>query len=602
MTPIKKLSPEVIQKIAAGEVVERPASVVKELVENALDASATEIVVDVLQGGRKRVQVFDNGCGMSRDDMLLSVERHTTSKISVSDDLFALHTYGFRGEALSSIAEVSLFSIQTRSREAVSGICYTKTYDGWVETEVPMPTGTKITVDHLFYNVPARQKFLKTAFTEYTHILHILTNFALIKPLVSFRFTHNGQLVFSYDAKQHWHERIADVLTETLTLHLRPLQYKEDTVVVDGFVSVYTSVLDSRKHQYCFVNERPVRDALISKALHAGYEGLIQKLKYPMAVIRLTLPPHLVDVNVHPRKTEVRFANTNLVYNAVLQGVKACMDGQRQRISVPEGAREIVSHLENKGSGELEKAMWNKKVVSSDVVPAHEFFQKRLSVADVHRSIQLHTQLFAKPTDALLQELQEKKAVWKPIGQIEKKYIVASSDTSLIIVDQHAAAEGILYHQWQEQGVGGRLSSQKLLLPVIISLPRSLFDTILYENVFLEEFGFLIRSFGESDIVVEAIPSDLVSCDVKELIFVLADDLLASEGATREGVLRSKKHRLLQSMACKGAVRFEDTLLHEEQERLLRDLQSFSILTCAHGRPAFWEVSFHDLNKKFQRC
>ena len=602
--------------------MERPASVVKELVENSLDAGAKNITIEISKGGITLIRVSDDGCGMSPEDARLSVRRYATSKIEKVDDLFQIKTFGFRGEALASIPEVSRFEMQTRAHAQETGVCLRKDQEAWQEKEIAMSVGTSMNVSQLFYNVPARRKFLKTAFTEYGHILTTLIDFALIQPTVSFKFIHNGTLNFFYDATNDWLTRLKQVLGKSFTVNILPVSNETSHMTLSGYVSSPAHAISDRRRQHVFVNRRGVRDHIVLKAIQDAYRGLTPRDRFPVAVLCLEVDPNYVDVNVHPRKSEVKFVDTSAVYRMVFEGVRHALG---VNIISSHGSPDLVHSTRDKDSifeqngmiafskpSQLRQDEMSRSessmVESPSSFRSEEGYQgvsattAKVTSKQARAGIEMYRQMFAAQHVLHHRESDTQKFPWKLLGQVARKYLVAWKDMQLFIFDQHAAAEGVLFHKLKESVLTEHMKTQPLLVPYMMELAPDSFATIEQYQSLFQCLGFRMENFGKNTFIVQEVPADLSGFDIQQLILGVVADLVSDQEFHSLPTLEEKKLQLLRSTACHSAVKFEDTLQPAEQEQLLKDIVEWQVIACAHGRPIAWEIGFDELDKKFARC
>lgn len=592
MSIIKKLDQDLINKIAAGEVVERPASVVKELVENSIDAGADQILIDLEKGGTDLIVIQDNGSGMSREDAALAIERHATSKISRLDDLFNIQTMGFRGEALASICSVSQFILETKQKGSLEGTSL-KIENGKIKIEpCGCPEGTKIIIKDLFYNVPARKKFLKTPLTEYNHILELATAFALIKPQVGFRLNHNKSLVFNFPKTDNWLERVRQVLGQDVAKELVSLE-QSGTLELIGFIGKPQIARQNRKMQFVFVNGRYVSDFLIAKAVKEAFGSLISRELNPVFVLSLKIPAKLVDVNVHPRKTEVKFADSSQIYTAVLTAVQKCLS---QNMTVSQYQLETekpdkVYTLKPQSVGQEYKPQISYQ---------SSFKNIKGQPSQINQALEFSRQLLKDD----FEEQPEKQKVgdWKLLGQIHNAYLLVDSPSAILIIDQHAAAERIMYERFKAEYDGHGIKAQKLLLPLNLELSHREVEILNQSLEFLRKLGFDIEIFGANTFKVNAVPQELDKLDVKETILGLINDLEDNDFGKAKTV-EDKKDLIVKYAACRAAVKFQDKLELEEQIKLLEDviMMMDKINTCPHGRPFIMELTMDQLAKNFKR-
>jgi DNA mismatch repair protein MutL len=573
MGRIRLLDEAVINKIAAGEVVARPASVVKELVENALDAGAGRVEVEIRGGGKTLVRVRDDGCGMSRDDAVLALARHSTSKISGAADIFSIRTMGFRGEALPSIAAVSRLEIVTKERGALSGTRLSvEAGRAGDPRETGAPDGTEVTVRGLFFNTPARRKFLKGEAAESAQIAAILVSEALARPATGFTLSSDGAELLDAPPAVSPRERIAAIFGAELAAALLPVSGEAGPARVDGFVSPPGMTRGNRAAQHFFVNGRPVQDRVLSFALADAGEGIYPARRHPVAFIFVEIEPGEVDVNVHPAKREVRFRNAGLVREMVRNAVSGTLRGT----AGPAAARAAFTY-ESRGIGravervpaaaEAQGALpWGREGPVSGAAPAG-----------------------APPGHGL-----------RVVGQARNLYVICEDGDGLAVIDQHAAHERILFEKLMRRRAEGRGELQRLLIPAVADLSaheRAIAGAHLDA---LRSLGFGIEPFGSGAVKIDHLPACLGSIDAAALLHdVLAE--LAAEGrsrSVRDGVAAAAARKV-----CRAAVKRRDRLRDEELARLVDDLMRCeSPYTCPHGRPTIIRVSAAELDRKFERA
>lgn len=592
-----KILPEILSnKIAAGEVVERPASIVKELVENALDAGSSRIMVEVRKGGRSLIRVSDNGVGMSSDDAMLSLERYATSKIYTDGDLFAINTLGFRGEALPSIAAVSKFCLITREDTAASGTEII-VHGGTMQkvSEIGAPQGTMVTAAHLFFNMPARRKFLKTVTTEMGHIVDAITKIALGWPDVQFKLTHNEKLVKNWPATGDSVDRIADVLGIDIKDDLCNIKLSADDLTITGWISSARNTRKTSRGIYLYVNGRVVRDRIIQHALFEGYSGRLVKGQFPLAVLFIHVPYDQVDVNVHPAKHEVRFAQQKNVHEAVRRSVaEALQRADRSGWNAP-GAQPNLSTVGQSGIFE----------------PMADFrILERQRKDPLSREIETSASFrpaFSLDKDPSLARTGVQTPLWKKkrfgdlrvIGQFRDMFILGESGDGLILIDQHAAHERVLFEQLKNRFQDSRKTSQKLLIPETIDLGYR--EAKILERLIpnLTDLGLEIAPFGGDTFVVKAVPLLLKNKEIKPLVVEIVEKTAqVGFSSGMETVL----DQCLELMACHGAIRANQKLSDKEIEKLLHQLDTCDQPSnCPHGRPTWIRWSVKDLEKLFKR-
>jgi DNA mismatch repair protein MutL len=616
-----KILPEILSnKIAAGEVVERPASVVKELVENALDAGSTRIIIEVEKGGRSLIRVADNGTGMRQDDALLALERYATSKIYKDQDLFNIHTLGFRGEALPSIAAVSKFTLVTRDKSSAAGT-EIQVEGGKIRKvlEVGAPQGTMITVKSLFYNTPARRKFLKTTNTEMGHVADTVSNMALARPGVQFKLLHNSKPTKDWPAVSDPKDRVFDYFGHESSTHLHPIAYKSDDLTIGGWISSPRFTRRTSRGIHVYVNDRFVRDKMIQHALFEGYTQRLVKGQYPLAVLFITVAFDRVDVNVHPTKSQVRFAEHRKVHDTVQWIVAETLS----RIDRPQWAegdrteyRQIVktpriSESEVQGSrrrlpgyggqavfGDLRNALrpTSKFQDLQNEAQGSGFKAERTSKDQKLRTLNV------EPGTRYGQTALWQKRLFgdlRVLGQIHNTYILCESDNGLILIDQHAAHERVLYEELRRGSKGLAGAVQKLLVPETLELgyhEAGIVKTLIDD---FYQLGLEVEPFGGNTFVVKSVPALLSGREITPLIMEIVEKL-AAVGFSRG--LGESFDACLQIMACHGAIRANQALSREQIRGLLNQLdQCDNPSHCVHGRPTWIQWTLGSLEKSFKR-
>lgn len=575
MSKIRILPENLSNRIAAGEVVERPASVVKELVENALDAGSSRIAIEIENGGRSLIRVSDNGIGMNKDDALLAIERYATSKIYRDEDLFSIKSLGFRGEALPSIASVSKFSLVTRDKASDAGVEII-VHGGKIKkvSQIGAPTGSMVTVKQIFFNVPARRKFLKSVNTEFGHIADIISNIGLGRPDVKFLLNHNGRVVKGWPVASDPFDRVVDVLGSGLKGDLRRIEFDGNNISVAGWISSSGVDRATSRGIYVYVNGRFVRDRVVQHALFEGYEQRLMKGRFPVAVLFINLPHDRVDVNVHPSKQEVRFAEQNTVHEAVKDAVKRGL--------------EIV---ERAGWSDRPLPMQEKLSVSEPVV-GYRSFPAPFS----------DTGIQAKPLPAIEQaQIWDKKGFGdlNVIGRFHDTYIVCESDKELVIIDQHAAHERIVYEQLKSSSIAAKGGSQRLLVPETVDLGYK--EAAILEKLIpdLKETGLEIEPFGSGAFVVKAVPTVLVGMEIRPLVIEITEKI--AETGFGSGIEKAIDKCLIL-IACHGAIRANQALSDKEIKGLLDQLDKCKNPShCPHGRPTWIRWSKGEVEKMFGR-
>lgn len=613
---IRQLTEGTINRIAAGEVVERPASVVKELVENAIDAEATRIDIVTASGGKAMLRVTDNGIGMSADDLALAVERHCTSKLN-EDDLFDIQSLGFRGEALPSIGSVAELSIKTRQHGADTG--WTITIDGGQKTPVSptaLNTGTQIEVQNLFFTTPARLKFLKSDRAETAAITDVVKRLALAHPEIRFSLAGPDRTTLDYGAAsgdEALLSRITQVMGKEFRDNAVAIDAIREGVQLTGFAALPTFNRANTLQQFFFVNGRPVRDRQLLGALRAAYADFQSKLRHPVAVLFLGIDPHQVDVNVHPTKADVRFRDAALVRGLIIGAIREAMAATGHR-SATTGGTEALTLLQRHPVAPTRPSDWQQSAFRPDFrdVPdprgsgqASGFAAPSQAAYEVSGA-STGFEAFQNPsTDTRpMQEAQfEAEIAHLPLGaaraQIHENYIVAQTESGLVIVDQHAAHERLVYERLKAALAKNEVATQMLLIPDIVDLPEEDVDRLEARSQELNEFGLHLERFGPGAICVRETPALLGETDVAGLVRDIADDLAELDASTR---LEERLHYVAATMACHGSVRSGRRLRAEEMNALLRDMEATpNSGQCNHGRPTYVELKLADIEKLFGR-
>jgi DNA mismatch repair protein MutL len=562
--------------IAAGEVIERPASVVKELIENSIDAGATKITIAVEDGGRKLISVTDNGFGMDAEDLACAFEPHTTSKIKTSEDLRAISTLGFRGEALASIASVAQVKAVSRTADQLAGNCVEIDCGDKAElTPCSADVGTTVQVRDIFYKLPARRKFLKSANTEITHIIEQVTRITLGNTAIELALTHNGRDVFRLTGEQGIRSRIAELFSQEVADELLETESDEKGLHILGLLGKPAIAATSNRLQYIFLNGRFIRDKFISHAIKEAYRGSIDPSRFPAAFIFIQMPYEDYDVNVHPTKIEVRFYNANLVHSQIL----ACI---REKL--------LSTDLDTIAKAPQQFAPPLRR--DSRIAEAMEEFFKRHRPAD-QRHFDLRHGFEAHENTA--------KMAVPPMKfmQIHDSFIIAENDEGFVIIDQHALHERIMYEQLKRRVQDNKLESQKLLVPESFQLTTVQLEAIENNAPLIERLGIELVPFGPKTVAIQAFPVLLAKAEPADFIRDLAD-LLTDKGATLDG--DSLLDEVLCMAACKAAIKAGHKLTDGEIEQLLADKETVEHSShCPHGRPAAIKFTLTELEKQFKR-
>ncbi len=664
MPRIQLLSDLLVNKIAAGEVIERPASVVKELIENSLDAGATRIEIHIERGGRRLIRVVDNGSGMGSEDLALSVRPHATSKITREEDLFAIQTMGFRGEALPSIGAVSQLKVISRTADADAGhqiaVCGDR-----VEplTAASAPCGSTVEVRELFFNVPARQKFLRTDPTEMGHITEQLARIALVHPHVEFRLTHNDRVVHHLRASEGMRRRIGDFFGHDLADTLLEIRRADRGLTLSGFAALPADSRSTTKWQYLFLNGRYIRDRFVAHAIREAYRGLIEAHRYPVVFLAMQIDPAAVDVNVHPTKMEVRWRDSNLLYSQILSALRdrflnadltpALQPGRRGPLVLPvgeEGSEDAgatdtgTPTLPLRGadagtsdSGELseEDAAARRERIRTSIA---DFFKRAQPVGGgaEPRPYQPFPGAFRRETGPRSADLianQDRAAGGSPsdevnaraaaeddagvfaaraasgepfparpdrVLQVHRTYLVAETEDGLLIIDQHALHERILFEQLAAQVARGPLESQRMLIPDTLDVSPDQMSVLDNYDDALKQLGFELTPYGPGTVAIHAAPTLLRDDRMRDFLRDLLDKLAVRAGPASTELLTND---LLSMMACKAAVKAGDPLTPEEIQALMaRRHEVERSSNCPHGRPTSLRLTIRDLERQFKRA
>lgn len=656
--PIQVLPESLVNKIAAGEVIVRPASVVKELVENAIDAGATRITVEIANGARD-LRIIDDGCGMDRADAQLALVRHATSKITSFDDLYALHTRGFRGEALASIAAVSRLQILTRKKDNVAGTRVVAEGAGEPRVEpAGAPEGTDIRVRDLFFNTPARLKFMKSATSEMQQVLQTVTRQALIRPDLGFTVTNEKSTMIEVPPAQAWDERVAALLGSQLNGQMLEVDSERHGLRIRGFVVKPTVTRKDRTHQFFFVNGRPVSSRSLSFVLQQAYQGIIMTQRFPVCVLEIVVPEGDVDVNVHPTKEEVRFQNESLINGSIFKAVNErlvaanlvpamTLDAEAGgadsgAISIPPppvqtellGAVSAQSYDTRTPQIPVDFSSYTFAAPRPAGAPADAmtFLQRSAAgVATAEREFQhvenhLRTEAATAPTpaaeaddpdhscsvrplslsvkqvgeaspDPAAHALLKNGMYPEPLGQVATCYIIAQTGEDLLLIDQHAAHERLLYMQFSD--VNRHIQTQALLIPVSVDVPAAAVPFMHRLLPVLERVGLKMEAFGGQTFLVQSVPADVRHFDPAAVISDLLDEFESLGKIEQIEILHD---RIITRMACRAAIKAGQQLHREEMRALVRDIINSRLgFTCPHGRPTMIMLTRDQLDRQFKR-
>lgn len=609
---INILDSNTINKIAAGEVVERPSSVVKELVENAIDAGANAITVEIKDGGMTLIRVTDNGCGIHKEEVKIAFLRHSTSKIKTAADLLGISSLGFRGEALSSISAVSQVELITKCHESLSGVRYR--IDGGAQKEledVGAPDGTTFLVRNLFYNTPARRKFLKTPATEAGYVSSVMEHLCMSHPDISFRFINNNQPKLQTVGNGNLKDVIYAVYGREISANLIEIHEKFDTFSIDGFIGKPAVCRGNRNYENYYINGRYIRNSIVSKAVEEGFAPFIMQHKYPFTAFHITIEPELLDVNVHPSKMELRFANSPYIYDCVRNAVMEALSQKELIVDatlddkvIPSDANAAMTNTAESANAavtEQSESVSFTKAVTSDTydTPARmpePFETKRAAEYDTTVLKPDYTQLKLFERPELLKE-QNKKSI-KIIGQVFDTYWIIEFENNMYIIDQHAAHEKVLFERFMKRYNEHTINTQYISPPEIIKVSLQE-DNILKEHMSeFNKFGYEIESFGGDEYVISGIPADFAGASPKDLLLEILDDM---SGAGVKVTPDSIKDRIA-TMSCKAAVKGNNKLSYAEARELIDELMELdNPYNCPHGRPTLITISKYELEKKFKR-
>ncbi len=597
---IVKLDKLTINKIAAGEVIERPASVVKELVENSIDAQSRKITINIQEGGKKTVEVIDDGMGMESNDARLSINRHTTSKINNADDLFSIHSLGFRGEALASIVSVAQVEIITKTEESDLGI-HLVIEGGEIvsDKQASAPKGTLISVKNLFFNVPVRRKFLKTTSTEVNHITEYVTKLALANPSISFTLTHNGKDILTAP-KGDLIAQITAIFGENIARACLPINKKENDYTVTGFITKPEFSRKSKDYLYIFVNGRAVTNKVISEAVLRGYGTSVPHNRYPIIFLYFDLPPDEVDVNVHPTKKEIRFSNEAKVYALIESATRESLE--KSGLKLFETVTETRHKPTTLTSIETKSLESSKKKLPVSVSPRER--PDYTIVKSKEQRIDKFLPITDKNIELLEKSFERKKSI-RVLGIIKDTYIVAETQEGLFLCDQHAAHEKINYEKYIRQIKKKSVSIQQLLAPVSVTLKPSEFEIIESIKENLKSFGFEIEIFGKNEILIRSIPAIMgVTIEfnsAKDMIDIFKTNVSEiKEKLDLEDLGFIKE--IVSIFACRRSIKAGDKITLDRAELLLKELLELEEpFACPHGRPTIIILNEKYIEELFKR-
>ncbi|MFA5072455.1 MAG: DNA mismatch repair endonuclease MutL [Nitrospirota bacterium] len=578
------LSEQVINKIAAGEVIERPAAVVKELIENSLDAGADNILIEIEQAGRQLIRIADNGSGMSREDACIACERHATSKITSDADLAAIRTLGFRGEALSSIASVSSIRLSTSQQGSQSGVVV-EMEGGQKKTvsDTAVVPGTTIEVRRLFFNTPARLKFLRNPATEFAHILTVVSRLAMAHPSVRFKLMHNKKAVLDLPASMRILDRAFQIYGRDLTEHLFEFSCKRDDISLFGLLSRPSFDRGNKTYQDFYVNQRVVKNPSLTHALYQAYQDLLMRNRHPIGFIFIQIDPAWIDVNVHPAKSEIRFRNQAHIHDLIVDTLR-----EQLRIQGLPGS----NNVEKKEPPEY----------SDRVREACREFESRAKKSSLSATIDIpgfhHTYNDnIEGQQPLL--VHPRFSNFVPVAQIQDSFIVVDSQDEMALIDQHAAHERVLFEKLQDQFEAGTMPIQNLLVPEQLELGPAQASLLSEHLSELEQLGLYVEHFGTSTFLIKAVPALLTGADYRKLVLDILDEFHTH---ARTAIFSKHRDDLLSVLACHPAIKMHRKLSVREMESLIDDLFACRMPhSCPHGRPTIVRFSLQDLKKMFKK-
>ena len=644
MGDIVLLDEQTINKIAAGEVVDRPASIVKELVENSIDAKATSISIEIRKGGVSYIKIIDNGTGFKSDDIDLAFERHATSKIRKEEDLSRITSMGFRGEALASVAAISKITLTTKNvNESIGTRVRVEAGNILQKQEIPAVDGTQIEIRDVFYNVPARFKFLKKDYTEAGYIEDVVTRIALSNPHISFRYINNGKTVIQTSGTGNLHDTIYDIFGKEIYNTVVPIEYEMSDMIVTGMIGLPSISRSTRMHQYTFINNRYIKDKTIATAIDKACEQKFAINKHPFIVCNLKMNPAFIDVNVHPAKLEVKFSDEAKVFDVIYHAVRSALEKNNKETSpfsivkeeqkIEQISKDLLNNgviqkeekkfdfesatkkLYNKPSvqvntnslieslndkiGDINTEVLEEKVVDNNVVENVENNQKSLDKTE--QLEQTETPQFNVETyeeePSMLQNEKE-PILYKYIGNVFDTYIIIQIEDKMYIIDQHAAHERLLYEQIKEAYYSKDRQSQLLLIPILVKLSEKEMDSVLNNKEMFEKSGFILEEFGEDTIKISGVPNIGYDIDYKSMFIDTIEELLGANKTEKS----EKEFRFLATLACKAAVKGKMKLDTKEQISLIDQMVKLdNPFTCPHGRPTAYPISKYEIERKFLR-
>ena len=610
MGSIVILDDNTINKIAAGEVVDRPASIVKELTENAIDAGATQITIEIKSGGISYIRIKDDGCGFAPDDVQIAFERHATSKIRKETDILKIKSMGFRGEALASIASIAKVTLETKRKQDLVGTKYI--IEGGVEkyiSEAACNNGTQLTIENVFFNVPARFKFLKKDYTEAGYIEEVVTRIALSNPQIAFKYINNGKLVLQTIGNGDLATVVFSIFGKEISCNLQQVSYINDNLKVTGVIGTPIVSRATRQNEYTFVNSRYIKDKTMYSAIEKAFEQNLNIGKFPFAVINLEINPVEVDVNVHPAKLEVKFENENKVFETIYNAVKTSILAYHRSNSPFVNSETIDTNDEyiNDATEIIDETLHTDKLNAhislkqsstnyQNTSPIKEYAFEYVDAKPV-QNISLEEFVQENLQEENVQEYKT-EVKYKYVGSIFDTYILIEMQGKLYIIDQHAAHERLIYESIKEIYYSKAKQTQMLLIPILVELKNNEVEIVNNNMELFINSGFIIEAFGDNAIKISGVPSIGHDIDYAEMFKDILDEVSGATKTTNE----EREKRFVYTIACKAAVKANMRLTPEEHKGLIDQMMKLERpFTCPHGRPTAYEISKYEIERRFAR-
>ena len=606
MPDIKQLSEEVANQISAGEVVERPASVVKELVENSIDADSDRILVEIENGGKDLIRVKDNGIGIEKENIEKAFSRYATSKIENISDLYSLNTLGFRGEALASISSVSKLTALSKAKEKLKGVKIVYHGGKQIKKETAAcPEGTDIKVEDLFYNTPARYKYLKTKTTEFGHISKIITQESLSYPEIKFNLKHNNKNVLSTPGSGELKDTIYAIYGDEIFSKLNYLEFEDKYIKIEGYISDPSLTRSSRIHEMFFVNKRAVYSRTLSKAVESAYKGLISKNKYPIVFLFVKLNPILVDVNVHPAKKQIKFSRNKIIKSVVKEGIKEKLNelnpAVQYKVNNNKSYEDKVKDNEIKNDKNIKLDFSKDNITNKDLNTKNYKDSSNKNSNKYDTTNQNNRNNFNKNNNSskdykVVRNNNSNNLTIKNIfGQVFLSYILVETEKNLYIIDQHNAHERILYDNFYNKYKNGKNVSQKLLTPINLELTPSEIEIINNNQDQIKKLGFEYESFGGNSVLIQSVPEIISKKSVKNELREIIDKLINEDNIDNSADMISE---MIEFMACRSAIKADEKLNNNEIKKIVVDLfDSSNPFRCPHGRPILIKMTREDIDK-----